>query len=187
MSGRGPISYRNREHGGNLGGPNSVMVFESHKMNIENAIRESYLAQGLTEDQLRHLYAIAELRTFSDGEPIVRQFDESKDLLILASGRANILTVVGEPIGSIKPGMPVGEMSFLDDKPRSVSVVSCGDSQVIVFPAEPLKEIFEQRPDIALKAVLNISKILCARLRAANNNIAALLAMDESDALLARG
>lgn len=156
-------------------------------MNVEDAIRDSYLARGLEEEQLQQLFAIAEIRTYSDGEPIVRQFDNTKDLLILASGRANILTVVGEPIGSIKPGMPVGEMSFLDDKPRSVSVVSCGTSEVVVLPAEPLRGIFTNRPDIALQAVLNISRILCARLRAANNNIAALMAIDESESVLSRG
>lgn len=163
------------------------MVFESEMMTVEDAIRDSYLAKGLSEEQLQALFAIAQIKTFAEGEPIVRQFDNTKDLLILASGRANILTVVGEPIGSIKPGMPVGEMSFLDDKPRSVSVVSSGTSEVVVLPAEPLRKIFEDRPDIALQAVLNISRILCARLRAANNNIAALMAIDESDALLARG
>jgi len=163
------------------------MVFESAMINVEEAIRDSYLARGLTEEQLQELFAIAKINTFGDGEPIVRQFDNTKDLLILASGRANILTVVGEPIGCIKPGMPVGEMSFLDDKPRSVSVLSSGTSEVVVLPAEPLRKIFEERPDIALQAVLNISRILCARLRAANNNIAALMAIDESDALLSRG
>lgn len=155
-------------------------------MNVQDAIRDSYLAQGLTEEQLQTLYSIARLQTFSDGEPIVRQFDESKDLLILASGRANILTVIGEPIGVIKPGMPVGEMSFLDDKPRSVSVVSSGISEVVILAAEPLRKILEAHQDIASRTYLNISRVLCARLRAANNNIAALMAIDESDSVLSR-
>jgi CRP-like cAMP-binding protein len=156
-------------------------------MDVKDAIRESYLAQGFTEEQLEQLYAIAELHAYSDGEPILRQFDENKDLLILASGRANILTVIGEPIGVVKAGMPLGEMSFLDDKPRSVSVVSSGPSEAVILPAEALRQILRDRPDIMLIALLNISRVLCARLRTANNNIAALMALDETEAASVRG
>ncbi len=157
------------------------------KMNVQDAIRQSYLAQGLSEEQLEQLYAIAEQRSFGAGEPILRQYDNAQDLLILASGRATILTVIGEPIGVVKPGMPLGEISFLDNKPRSVSVVSQGGSEVVVLPAGPLRKILQDRPDIAVRALLNISRVLCSRLRAANNNIAALMAIDESEASLIRG
>jgi CRP-like cAMP-binding protein len=164
-----------------------MVGFQNSIMNVKDAIRESYLAQGFTEEQLEQLYVIAELRSFGDGEPILRQFDHNKDLYILASGRANILTVIGEPIGVVKAGMPLGEMSFLDDKPRSVSVVSSGPSEAVILPADPLRQILRDRPDIMLTALLNISRVLCARLRAANNNIAALMAVDESDTSANRG
>lgn len=156
-------------------------------MNMKDAIRESYLAQGFSEEQLEQLYSIAQLRAFNDGEPLLRQFDDNKDMLILASGRANILTVIGEPIGVVKAGMPLGEMSFLDDKPRSVSVVSSGRSEAVILPAEPLRAILRDRPDIALAALINLSRVLCARLRAANNNLAALMAIEENETATVRG
>jgi CRP-like cAMP-binding protein len=136
----------------------------------------------MDDEQLEVLNGIAESRSYRDGEPILMQFDINKDLYILASGRANILTGIGEPIGVIKPGMPVGEMAFLDDKPRSVSIVSVGPSDAIILPSGPLWRILQDREDIAVKALLNISRVLCARLRSANNNIAALMAIDESEA-----
>lgn len=156
-------------------------------MDVRQAIEESYLAQGFTAEQLDLLCTIAQSRTYEDGEVILRQFDDNKDLLVLASGKASIVTVVGEPIGMIKPGMPIGEISFLDDKPRSVSVVSCGASSAVVLPAEALRQILRDNPDLMLRALLNISRVLCARLRSANNNIAALMALDESDAAISRG
>ena len=155
-------------------------------MDVKDAIRESYLAQGFTEEQLEQLYSIARTRSYNDGEPLLRQFDDNKDMLILASGRAHILTLIGEPIGVVKAGMPLGEMSFLDDKPRSVSVVSSGRCEAVVFPAEPLREVLRERPDIALTALINISRVLCARLRAADNHLAALMAVEELEPAAAR-
>jgi len=155
-------------------------------MNVQDAIRQSYISEGFTPAELELVYSIAELRTFADGEAILRQFDENKDLYVLASGKASILTVIGEPIGVVKPGMPMGEISFLDGKPRSVSVVSIGESTAVVLPAEPLRAILGQNKEMAVKALTNISRVLCARLRNANNNIAALMALDESDTSLTR-
>ena len=93
-------------------------------MDLKEAIRASYIARGLTDSDLENLYSLAEWRSFESGQEILRQFDESRDLLILASGTADILTVVGEAIGLIKPGMPIGEVSFLDGKTRSGTVVA---------------------------------------------------------------
>ena len=151
------------------------------KMDLKDAIRSSYLAHGLSEAQLESLYALAEWRSFKSGKEILRQFDESRDLMILASGLAHILTVVGEPIGLIKPGMPMGEISFLDSKPRSGTVVAIEPCEIVVFKAEPLMQLLLSSPEMAARCLWNISRVLCARLRTANQNLAALMALDESE------
>ena len=155
-------------------------------MDVRQAIRASYLAQGFSERDIEALNAIAESRTYEDGDEILRQFDRSRDLLILLTGSAHILTVVGEPIGLIKPGMPMGEVSFLDGKPRSGTVVAKGRCEVVAFPHEPLMAILNESPEMSVKALWNISRILCARLRTANNNLAALMALDESETNLTK-
>lgn len=150
-------------------------------MDLKQAIRSSYLAQGLTESQLESLYALAESRTYEPGEEIIPQFDSSRDLMILAGGLAHITTVVGEPIGLIKPGMPIGEISFLDGKPRSGTVVARERCEVVVFAATPLLDLLASSPDMTARCLKNISRVLCARLRTANQNLAALMALDESE------
>ncbi|CAN5350673.1 hypothetical protein BH11ARM1_BH11ARM1_12130 [soil metagenome] len=150
-------------------------------MSVEDAISGSYIAQGFSDDQLAHLFAIAQFNTYQDGDIILRQFDNSNDLLILAVGKAHILTMVGEPIGVVKAGMPLGEVSFIDGRPRSVNVVSVGESGAVVFSADVLRNLFDQEPGIEIILLRNLSRVLCARLRSANNNIAALMAIDESD------
>ena len=152
------------------------------EMSVEDAIKDSYIAQGLSDAQLHKLYGIAHFRTFSDGETILQQFDSSKDLLVLASGKAHVVTVVGEPIGLIRAGMPLGEISFIDDRPRSVSVISVGVSEAVLMPADELRKLLDENPDMEIILLRNLSRVLCARLRSANNNIAALMAIDESEA-----
>ena len=148
-------------------------------MTIENAIRTSYLAQGFTDEQVTTLASIAEVRDYEDGAAIVEQFDSCRDLMILAEGRANIFTVTDEPIGVVKPCMPMGEVSFIDDRPRSARVISVGKTSVVVFPAAALRQLLEDNHELALRALMNLSRVLCQRLRSANNQLAALMVIEE--------
>jgi CRP-like cAMP-binding protein len=147
---------------------------------IERAIRNSYFAAGFTEDHVAAINKIAQECRYADGDALLNQFDETRDLLIMVEGRAQILTLVGDAIGIVKAGMPIGEISFLDGKPRSVSVVSVGSSMVAKLPFLELRRLLDSDADMERRFLRNISSVLCARLRSANNNIAALLAIDES-------
>jgi len=147
---------------------------------VKEAIRLSYLTKGFTDANLQSLYGIAQCQVFEDGQEILKQFDNTRDLLILASGTAHILTMIGEPIGQIKPGMPMGEVSFLDGKPRSGTAIASGQCEIVVLPADEMMQLLRESPEMAVKTLWNISSVLCARLRIANNNLAALMAVDES-------
>ena len=151
-------------------------------MDLKEAIRSSYLAQGLSDAQLASLFALAEWQSFKAGDEILPQFDDSHDLMILATGAANVITLIGETIGVIKPGMPMGEVSLLDSKLRSGTVVAREACDVVVFSADPLMKLLLTSPDLAATFFLNISRVLCARLRSANQYLDVLMALEESEA-----
>jgi CRP-like cAMP-binding protein len=155
-------------------------------MDIRDAIAASYLANGLTEDQLDRLASIAVLRSFQDGETIVEQDDSDRDLLVIARGSVDVLSVTGEVIGRARAGMPVGEISFIDARPRSVTVISHGASEVVVMPADPLWDLLNADRELALRALMNLSRLLCARLRATNRDLAALMAIEEAEPVRGR-
>ncbi len=148
-------------------------------MNLKKIIASSYLAKGFTEEFTSKVAAISEMKTFAKGDFIVREDDPSSHLMILAEGTAEILTVTGDPIAYIKPNMPFGEVSFLDRRRRSSSVVAHTDCKVILMNEEPLRELLRAEPEMAVKALVNLSTLLCDRLRKANQQIAALNAIEE--------
>lgn len=155
-------------------------------MNVLDAIRTSYLANGLSESQLQKLAEIAITRVFPNGEEFVTQDDVSRDLYIIASGTAEIIGVTGEVMGRVRAGMPIGEVSFIDARPRSVTVRSCGICEVVILPAEGLWDVLQTDCALALTALMNLSRVLCARLRATNKDLAALMAIEESEPIRAR-
>jgi CRP-like cAMP-binding protein len=148
-------------------------------MDLKSIIANSYLAQGFTEDFIAKLAEMSSVKNYMSGEYIVREDDLNADLMILAEGRAEILTVTGDVIAYIKPSMPFGEVSFLDRRRRSSSVVAQGDCKVLIIPEEPLRDLFRAEPEMAVRSLVNLSSLLCDRLRKANQQIAALNAIEE--------
>jgi CRP/FNR family cyclic AMP-dependent transcriptional regulator len=153
-------------------------------VDVTEAIRFNYLFRGLSKEQIDRIANIVEQRRFDGGETIVRQFDRDTDMMIVVSGGAKIKSFSGEALAEVGPGSVVGEVSLIDDQPRSATVVAVGTTVMAVIPGKKLADIANE--DLSLKAqlVLNISKVLCQRLRTANVQLDAALAKESAAQLL---
>ena len=135
---------------------------------ITEALKRTYLMSGLNDEQVKQIEVIANMQNFEGGDTIIRQFSKDSDLVIVIDGQVRINTFSGEKIAEAGPGSVIGEMSLVDDKPRSATVVSMGRSRVAVIPAHKLWELMREDAHLARLILLNIARILSTRLRAAN-------------------
>ena len=150
-------------------------------MELSEAVRTSYITAGLTEDHIEFLCNLGQMIDCPAGTEIMRQFDVDRDLFILAEGSAYIHGVLWEPLGRVKPGMTIGEVSFLDGRPRSGTVIATSDSKVVHLAGEAVLERMSHFPELRAQILWNISQVLCARLRTANQHIVALMALEDAD------
>lgn len=158
----------------------AVAIYNESFMDVRRIIAESYLAEGFSEDFNSKLAAISSLRKFEVGEYMMQDDDDSRDLMILAEGKAEVRTQAEDVIGYLRSPMPFGEVAFLDGKRRSGSVVAIEDCTVVQIPEPELRELLRHEPEMAVRALVNLSRILCDRLRKANQQIAALNAIEEA-------
>lgn len=137
-------------------------------MQFPAVARENPFFNSMTDDQVKSLESIAVDKNFEGGDTLVRQFDRQSDLMIILQGRVCIKSFSGETVAELGPGCVVGEVSLVDEAPRSATVVAFGSGRVAVLPSNKLREILEH--DTALKAQVmeNVARILSGRLRAAN-------------------
>jgi CRP/FNR family transcriptional regulator, cyclic AMP receptor protein len=152
---------------------------ESDYDEIMRAIAGSSLADGLDDQALTLIARLGVLRRYEAGDTIVRQDEVGEHLLVLAKGRAEITTYLDEPLYYLRPGMLFGEVALIDEKPRSATVRAQEDSEVVLLPADSLRALIFGTPAVGVIVLRNVANVLCSRLRAANQQIAALLTIEE--------
>jgi CRP/FNR family cyclic AMP-dependent transcriptional regulator len=142
---------------------------------LRDAITQSYIVRGMTVDEVDALYVIMEKRAFKGGETLVRQFDKSKDLMIIMEGDARVNTFSGDTIIEMGPGNILGEIALLDDQPRSATVTSVKGTTVAFLSGDKLRTLMDTKPRIELVILRNISRTLCSKIRLANLQLEGLM------------
>ena len=135
---------------------------------LADVVRSSYLLSGLTPEQQDKVLALATEKVFDGGEQVVRQFAKDADVLIVIEGKCRVNSFSGEMIAEPGPGSVIGEMSLIDDKPRSATVVATGRVQTAVISNPKLWALMNDDPAIGKQILLNLARILTERLRRAN-------------------
>ena len=136
------------------------------------------LFSGLTDGQIERLAAGSVRRNFPKGRTIVAEGEPSQSLYVLLSGRAKVQrsdTEGKEVILSVLgPGECFGEMSLIDDAPRSASVITLESSDFMSIAKESFKAILASSPEICLRIMRGLVK----RLREADKKIETLALLD---------
>jgi CRP-like cAMP-binding protein len=140
-------------------------------MELPQALRDNYLFRGLASSHIDEILGLATTKNFMGGDTILRQFGRDHDLMVVLKGLAIIKTFSGDSIAEVGPGTVLGEVSLIDTEPRSATVVAKGECTVAVIPASGLQNLMKH--DIGMRCVMmeNLAKILCQRLRSANQQI----------------
>ena len=136
------------------------------------------LFSGLGERQLEKVAAGSVRRSFARGRMMVAEGEPSSALYILLAGRAKVQRSDSEGkeviLAVLGSGECVGEMSLIDDAPRSASVITMESCEFMAINKETFLATLEENPPIALK----IMKGLVKRLREADRKIETLALLD---------
>ena len=149
--------------------------------NVCGLLKGVDLFSELTEEQLGLLANLVVVQDFNRDETVVLEGDCSmKALYLIASGTVQVyMTGVDgrETILSfLERGDFFGEMSLIDGEPRSASVRTVTDAQLMIIHREPFLTLIRQTPEIAMSLLSEMSK----RLRKANKQIGSLSTMSVS-------
>jgi CRP-like cAMP-binding protein len=106
------------------------------------------LFSQLTEEQRRRIAGTTTMRTFGNGEAIVRQGAPGQSMFIVSAGEVAVqLEPEQREVARIARGGYFGEMSLLTGEPRTASVVARGDAVVLELDAEVFRALGAADPE----------------------------------------
>ncbi|HXG57441.1 MAG TPA: cyclic nucleotide-binding domain-containing protein [Thermoanaerobaculia bacterium] len=122
-----------------------------------------------TDEERKRIENIAELRVVRPGNPLIVANDSDSTLFAVEEGHLDIIaTRDGKPtvVATVGPGDVLGEVSFIDDSPRTVSV-RAGEETVLVraWDKKTLSEALAFEPQLLAKFSVSMCELLVERLR----------------------
>src|SRR5919112_1917084 len=128
--------------------------------------------------ELQRLAALTRERHYTKGSVILFENDPGDALFIVRQGRVKVV-LVGEDgreviLGVLGPGEYFGELSLIDEQPRSAHVIAMEDSVLLALRSDDFRRRVEATPAMAWAMLLELSR----RLRRADNKIGALALLD---------
>ena len=126
------------------------------------------LFRYFTEEERARVERIGELKRIAQGAMLIRagEIDSSLfaiedghlDIIGIDDGRQTVLATVGQ-------GDVIGEVSFIDDSPRTVSVKAGEETSVRVWDKRTLSEALAFEPELLAKFSVAMCELLVERLR----------------------
>lgn len=147
-------------------------------MSVAATLSSVPLFSHLREGDIEQLSRAAHERSYPKGSVILFENDPGDALYVVLSGQVKVVLIAEdgrEVILSIRSeGDFFGEMSLIDDEPRSAHVIAMEDSKLLVLRREDFNRSLREMPQIAA----GLLRSMCKRLRQADNKIGSLVLLD---------
>jgi len=131
---------------------------------VFRAAHKTSIFSGIDEGDTYHLARIGRMREVATGERLIRKGEIGDRLFVLVSGNLKVSTDDRE-LGRIAPGETVGEMSLIDDGPRSADVDATAACRVMEVLRADLHELMARRPRLGMALMRNLALNLSTKLR----------------------
>jgi len=142
------------------------------------ALKSIPIFHKLGDEELKSIGERAIQKKYSKDSLIVHEDDEGNSLMLIMSGKVKValLSESGKEIilSILGNGDFFGEMSLLDGKPRSATVIAMKNSTMLIIQRNDFLKLMEQNPTIAKGVLSEMSR----RMRMADERIGNLILLD---------
>jgi len=139
------------------------------KHNLADLLDETKWGREFHRDEIEVISRYMNLHSFKQGDYIFKQGDKQDFMAFIIEGKIDIIKESADTLEMIVvtllPSTYFGEMSFVDEEPRSASAVAREESLLLFLSNENFDRITRDHPQLALKILKNIAKLISQRLR----------------------
>ncbi|MFN8671043.1 MAG: cyclic nucleotide-binding domain-containing protein [Candidatus Sericytochromatia bacterium] len=136
---------------------------------------EIQVFEDFTNEEVRVISNYSEKKYYQRGETVFKEGSKDNSLYVVLKGDLDVFasTKEGEKIklSQIVTGEVFGELSFLDGKPRSATILASDDVDLLQISRDQFGLLRNNYPSIASKLILDLARVVSLRLRNADKFI----------------
>jgi len=142
---------------------------------VVDALAQIHLFEGIAREGLEQIARIAREDRRSRGEILFREGDRGGELFLILDGKVRIsrqLNGMGEEaLAILGPGDAFGEMSLVDESPRSADARVHEACRLLAIDKDAVEDLLFLDKDLAYEILWNFVRILSTRLRETNDKM----------------
>lgn len=135
----------------------------------------SQLLDYLSDEEKGLLASVCTAKGYKAGQQIVCEGESGETLLLVRSGRVearkNLAAEEYKYLKIIESGGFFGEMSFLNQSPRSATVVALEDCQVLEISRKQFDPLAQTNPELGTKIYREVGCELASRLQQCDEDL----------------
>jgi len=143
-------------------------------MSAINLIKSSPLFYELYDEEIEKIIKDCAVSKYRAGETIIKEGESGNELFVILAGEAETFKLLRDKnfkVGDLKKGDAFGETALINDPVRATSVIAVTDCDLLVIDHETIFGLFKTDTQIFAVIILNLARMLTARLRASNRAI----------------
>jgi CRP/FNR family transcriptional regulator, cyclic AMP receptor protein len=141
------------------------------------------LFKGISRREFGTLFRSLVIRNYSTGEILCREGDIGRALFILETGQVEVVRKTSDGVmrrvALLKASDYFGEMSLIDEQPRTASVIAVEPVRAYLLYKTEIEKLSYEAPHIAAAIMTHLATLLAVRLRAMMNT--APFSLDSTD------
>jgi CRP/FNR family transcriptional regulator, cyclic AMP receptor protein len=127
-------------------------------------LKASPLAKEMTPEECEVLAGLISIHNLKDGEVLLREGQSDSNLYGIASGAIAVATTDSEgtlrTLHELTHGDLAGELSFMDNAPRTHSFVARGATRVFSLNREKFETLLDSHPRVVYKTMRGIMRVV---------------------------
>lgn len=145
---------------------------------IVNSLIDTPLFEKLDHSELEFIASHMNIFKLVDGDTVFKEGDNGDFVCFIVNGKLDVVKKSGEGaevvLAQLSRGRSIGEMSIVDDFPRSATVRACTSTTLVTLTRRRFEFILENYPPIGIKVLKGITRLMSLYLRKASIQLSGL-------------
>lgn len=153
----------------------SGLVCSDKKKEIVEFIINLPLFEFLERDDLLEVAARMDFMNLDPGDTLFSEWDRADFVCFVESGELDVTKKTGpdssDVRATLKRGRSIGEMSIINNFPRSSTIVARSKVRLAVFQRTAFEDILEEKVDIGVNILKGLANLLSVNLKKASSRL----------------